>query len=118
MKEHISTALTYIQSTLSILFAIGCIGWIILIGEGTYVNGHIPTYGDIETISFDGWDRSFVGYSLSLMFFGGAFWLTLTLINLKLKLIRQQKAIFAIGLTSLILNSIILFSPCTVWALD
>lgn len=118
MNKHIKITLTYIHSILSLLLAVCCIGWIVLIGEGAYVNGHIPTYGDIETISLDGWDRAFVGYSLTVMFFGGFFLLTLILLNKRLKWIKFNKTIIVIGLISLIVNTLILFSPCLTWVLD
>lgn len=118
MKRSITITITFIHSILSFLLAFCCIGWIVLIAEGAYINGHIPKYGDIETISFDGLDRFFVGYSLTIMILGGLLWLTVTIINKKLKWIKFNRTIFAIGIISIIVSALIIISPCSTWALD
>ena len=118
MSKNIKVITAYIYSILSLTLAACVIGWIILITEGTIANGHIPTYGDIETISFDGWDRAFVGYSLTFIFFGGLAWLIATLLYKKVKWVKLNRTIYIVGLISLIINTLIILSPCLTWALD
>lgn len=93
-------------------------GWIFIIAEGAVVNGRLPLYGDIETVSFNGWDRIFIQYPMIFMLFGGIFWLPLTLVNSKTNWFQPNETTITMGFAACILDLLIILSPYSTWALD
>lgn len=106
----------FVVSSFALLFAAGV--WLYFIILGFSEIGHLPRYGDPEVISFDGLDRQILLLSLNIMFYGLIAWVLSVIANRVLRLFKTNKVIFRIGLTALIADLLIIFSPCFVWALD
>ena len=103
-------------SSLALLLSAGV--WLYFIALGFAEIGHLPRYGDPEVISFDGLDRQLLLASTTTMFYGIITWVLTLLLIRTLKIFKPDKSIFKMGLVALVVNLLIIFSPCFTWALD
>jgi spore maturation protein SpmB len=79
--------------------------------------GHLPYYGDKQTISSNGFDRLIVAIMIYPMCFGFYVWGILTSSGILLGLKRRRK-LYIIGFTLCVLNILAMLSSQFEWILD
>ena len=86
--------------------------------QGYFTLGHLPTYGDPEIVSFDGIDRQMVIYSLVTMFYGMLTFIILTIVDLINRFKIVNSTVRIIGIFSLFLDILVIYSDQAKWLLD
>jgi hypothetical protein len=117
-KHDLPKLLNKSFTTLSVILFLPVIIWVAFIFMGYQKLGHLPTLGDPEVVSFEGFDRFLVITALYVYMFGGVIWFLLIIINFILKLREIRWKYFVIGATAIGLTILLTFTPQFSWLLD
>lgn len=109
----LNSMLIFIEFSMIISILIFCF----FVAKGFSVLGHIPFYGDIEVISYNGLDRKVAIAMFFPILYGTFSWIFITICGIILNVNRKRKAI-VLGSILCLLNILMMFSSQFAWIID